>query len=97
MNPEVRLAPIPLGTFSQLIDLLKIAVLCYQNTFSSVSFLFYCSAPRWQNATIEGLMRALTDIHDVIRVTALITCATAVLERPRLDSDSQESGERSLI
>uniref|UniRef100_A0A674IYS4 Uncharacterized protein n=1 Tax=Terrapene triunguis TaxID=2587831 RepID=A0A674IYS4_9SAUR len=53
--------------------------------------------PRWQNATIEGLMRALTDIHDVIRVTALITCATAVLERPRLDSDSQESGERSLI
>uniref|UniRef100_A0A8C4Y4U5 Uncharacterized protein n=1 Tax=Gopherus evgoodei TaxID=1825980 RepID=A0A8C4Y4U5_9SAUR len=53
--------------------------------------------PRWQNATIEGLMRALTDIHEVIRVTALITCATAVLERPRLDSDSQESGERSLI
>uniref|UniRef100_A0A8C0ITS6 Uncharacterized protein n=1 Tax=Chelonoidis abingdonii TaxID=106734 RepID=A0A8C0ITS6_CHEAB len=43
--------------------------------------------PRWQNATIEGLMRALTDIHEVIRVTALITCATAVLERPRLDSD----------
>nr|XP_025043290.1 HEAT repeat-containing protein 4 isoform X3 [Pelodiscus sinensis] len=47
--------------------------------------------PRWQNATIEGLMRALTDIHDISRVTALITCATAVVERPRLDSDSQES------
>ncbi|XP_074853208.1 HEAT repeat-containing protein 4 [Carettochelys insculpta] len=47
--------------------------------------------PRWQNATIEGLMRALTGIHDVSRVTALITCATAVLERRRLGSDSQES------
>uniref|UniRef100_A0A8C8R4Y6 HEAT repeat containing 4 n=1 Tax=Pelusios castaneus TaxID=367368 RepID=A0A8C8R4Y6_9SAUR len=47
--------------------------------------------PRWQNATIEGLMRALTSIHEVNRVMALITCATAVVERPRLDSDSQET------
>ncbi|XP_025071125.1 HEAT repeat-containing protein 4 isoform X1 [Alligator sinensis] len=47
--------------------------------------------PQWQNATIEGLTRALTDIHDVVRVSAIITCASAVVERPRSDTSNQES------
>uniref|UniRef100_A0A7M4FN40 HEAT repeat containing 4 n=1 Tax=Crocodylus porosus TaxID=8502 RepID=A0A7M4FN40_CROPO len=47
--------------------------------------------PRWQNATIENLTRALTDIHDVVRVSAIITCASAAVERLTPDSSNQES------
>ncbi|XP_054825917.1 HEAT repeat-containing protein 4, partial [Eublepharis macularius] len=39
--------------------------------------------PRWRSATIEGLMRDLTDVHVQNRINAIITCASAVLERPQ--------------
>uniref|UniRef100_A0A8D0G1K9 Uncharacterized protein n=1 Tax=Sphenodon punctatus TaxID=8508 RepID=A0A8D0G1K9_SPHPU len=53
--------------------------------------------PRWENATIEGLMRGLTDIHVENRVQAIITCATAVLERPRRDVEDNAFEKASTI
>ncbi|XP_025864336.1 HEAT repeat-containing protein 4 [Vulpes vulpes] len=37
----------------------------------------------WHHETIEGLMRGLVDMHDDVRIQAIITCATAALEQPR--------------
>nr|XP_019588954.1 PREDICTED: HEAT repeat-containing protein 4 [Rhinolophus sinicus] len=38
----------------------------------------------WHYETIEGLLRSLANIHDDIRIQAIVTCATAALERPRI-------------
>ncbi|XP_032338217.1 LOW QUALITY PROTEIN: HEAT repeat-containing protein 4 [Camelus ferus] len=46
----------------------------------------------WHYKTIEGLLQSLVDIHDDIRIQAIITCATAALERPRI-AISQEDSE----
>ncbi|XP_066478961.1 HEAT repeat-containing protein 4 [Tiliqua scincoides] len=51
-------------------------------------------APRWQAATIEGLMRDLTDIQVQNRLKAVVICASAVLERP---DPVKESSEDSVI
>ncbi|XP_063145925.1 HEAT repeat-containing protein 4 [Candoia aspera] len=49
--------------------------------------------PRWQSATIEGILKDLTDLHVQNRINALLVCASAVLDRPRkVQSASQESG-----
>ncbi|KAJ7344777.1 hypothetical protein JRQ81_000727 [Phrynocephalus forsythii] len=48
--------------------------------------------PRWQSATIEGLIRDLTDVHVQNRINAILTCASAVLERPKVvQATSQDS------
>ncbi|KAG8507757.1 HEAT repeat-containing protein 4 [Galemys pyrenaicus] len=47
----------------------------------------------WHHMTIEGLLRNLTDMHDDIRIHAIITCATAALERPRI-ANSQSNSEK---
>ncbi|KAL8169498.1 UNVERIFIED_CONTAM: hypothetical protein K2H54_050382 [Gekko kuhli] len=49
--------------------------------------------PRWHSATIEGLMRDLIDVHVQNRISAILTCASAVLERPqKTKQGSPESG-----
>ncbi|XP_060118344.1 HEAT repeat-containing protein 4 [Heteronotia binoei] len=54
--------------------------------------------PQWQSATIEGLMRGLIDVHVQNRINAILTCASAVLERPqKTKKGSPESGIRNLI
>uniref|UniRef100_A0ACB8FN22 Uncharacterized protein n=1 Tax=Sphaerodactylus townsendi TaxID=933632 RepID=A0ACB8FN22_9SAUR len=39
--------------------------------------------PQWLSATVEGLMRDLLDVHVQNRINAIITCASAVIERPQ--------------
>ncbi|XP_053240094.1 HEAT repeat-containing protein 4 isoform X2 [Podarcis raffonei] len=46
--------------------------------------------PRWHSATIEGLIRDLADVHIQNRVNAILTCATAVLERPHEVHDASD-------
>ncbi|XP_043845460.1 HEAT repeat-containing protein 4 [Dromiciops gliroides] len=51
---------------------------------------------QWQDATVEGLLRNMSNIQDEIRVEAIITCATAAVERPRFeevveDQDNEET------
>ncbi|OWK09828.1 HEATR4 [Cervus elaphus hippelaphus] len=36
--------------------------------------------------TAEGLLQSLVDIHDDVRIQAIITCATAALERPHKET-----------
>ncbi|XP_051833600.1 HEAT repeat-containing protein 4 [Antechinus flavipes] len=50
---------------------------------------------RWQEATVEGLLRNLKNVQDDVKIDAIITCASAAVERPRFeiiveDSDSEE-------
>ncbi|XP_062973705.1 HEAT repeat-containing protein 4 [Elgaria multicarinata webbii] len=48
--------------------------------------------PRWQSATIEGLMRDPVDVHVQNRINAILICASAVLERTQAFHDpSQET------
>lgn len=47
----------------------------------------------WHHKTIEGLLQSLVDIHDDVRIQAIITCATAALERPRIAISQGDSGE----
>ncbi|KAM9202484.1 HEAT repeat-containing protein 4 [Dugong dugon] len=46
---------------------------------------------KWHHETVEGLQRSLTDMHDDIRIQAIITCATAALERPRMATSQGDS------
>ncbi|XP_016063621.1 PREDICTED: HEAT repeat-containing protein 4-like [Miniopterus natalensis] len=54
----------------------------------------------WHHETVEGLLRSLVDMHDDIRIHAIVTCATAALERPRTisqgDSDKETVGVPSI-
>ncbi|KAM5273574.1 HEAT repeat-containing protein 4 [Ctenodactylus gundi] len=45
----------------------------------------------WHHETVESLMRHLVDMHDHIRIQAIITCATAAVERPRLAPSQEDS------
>ncbi|XP_012511564.1 PREDICTED: HEAT repeat-containing protein 4 [Propithecus coquereli] len=45
----------------------------------------------WHHETVENLLRSLTDIHDDIRIQAIITCATAALEQPRTVTSQRKS------
>ncbi|KAM5244703.1 HEAT repeat-containing protein 4 isoform 1-T1 [Hipposideros larvatus] len=47
----------------------------------------------WHHETIEGLLRSLADMHDDIRIQAIVTCATAALERPRIAISEGDSDE----
>ncbi|KAK1339341.1 hypothetical protein QTO34_020024, partial [Cnephaeus nilssonii] len=49
----------------------------------------------WRHKTIEGLLRSLVDMHDDIRIQAIITCATAALERPRI-AMAQDSDKKTV-
>uniref|UniRef100_A0A8D2IQE9 HEAT repeat-containing protein 4 n=1 Tax=Varanus komodoensis TaxID=61221 RepID=A0A8D2IQE9_VARKO len=40
--------------------------------------------PRWQSATIEGLIRDLVDVHVHNRINAILMCASAVLEQSQV-------------
>ncbi|XP_039739672.1 HEAT repeat-containing protein 4 [Pteropus medius] len=46
----------------------------------------------WHHATIEGLLQSLVDMHDDIRIQAIVTCATAALGRPRIAISQGDSG-----
>ncbi|XP_066200300.1 HEAT repeat-containing protein 4 [Saccopteryx leptura] len=50
----------------------------------------------WHHKTVEGLLRSLMDMHDDVRIEAIVTCATAALERSRIavsqgDSDKEKT------
>ncbi|XP_062945803.1 HEAT repeat-containing protein 4 [Cynocephalus volans] len=45
----------------------------------------------WHHETVESLLRSLTDMHDNIRIQAIITCATAALEWPRIATSQKDS------
>ncbi|XP_037688286.1 HEAT repeat-containing protein 4 [Choloepus didactylus] len=45
----------------------------------------------WHHETVEGLLQRLADMHDDIRIHAIITCATAALERPRIAPSQEDS------
>ncbi|XP_042301100.1 HEAT repeat-containing protein 4 isoform X2 [Sceloporus undulatus] len=59
--------------------------------------------PRWQSATIEGLIRDLVDVHVQNRINAILICASAVLEKLQHGQDTSqetvigiEAGAKSL-
>uniref|UniRef100_A0A8C8ZUJ8 HEAT repeat-containing protein 4 n=1 Tax=Prolemur simus TaxID=1328070 RepID=A0A8C8ZUJ8_PROSS len=45
----------------------------------------------WHHETVENLLRSLTGMHDDIRIQAIVTCATAALERPRTVTSQRKS------
>ncbi|XP_023443618.1 HEAT repeat-containing protein 4 [Dasypus novemcinctus] len=51
----------------------------------------------WHHETVEGLMQKLVDMHDDIRIHAIITCATAALERPRIATNQDSDVEAPFI
>uniref|UniRef100_A0A8C3YPT3 HEAT repeat containing 4 n=1 Tax=Catagonus wagneri TaxID=51154 RepID=A0A8C3YPT3_9CETA len=50
----------------------------------------------WHHKTIEGLLQSLVDIHDDVRIQAIITCATAALERPRITLSQGDSDKETV-
>ncbi|XP_059995548.1 HEAT repeat-containing protein 4 isoform X2 [Lagenorhynchus albirostris] len=50
----------------------------------------------WHHKTIEGLLQSLVDIHDDVRIQAIITCATAALERPRTAISQGDSDKETV-
>ncbi|XP_077606974.1 HEAT repeat-containing protein 4 isoform X2 [Crocuta crocuta] len=50
----------------------------------------------WHHETVEGLLQDLVDIHDDIRIQAIITCATAALERPRIATSQRDSDKETV-
>lgn len=53
----------------------------------------YATVIEWHHETVEGLLRSLVDMNDDIRIQAIVTCATATLERPRVATSQGDSGE----
>ncbi|XP_073751623.1 HEAT repeat-containing protein 4 isoform X1 [Callorhinus ursinus] len=49
----------------------------------------------WHHETIEGLLQRLVDVHDDIRIQAIITCATAAVERPRIATSQGDSDKET--
>ncbi|XP_031212508.1 HEAT repeat-containing protein 4 isoform X3 [Mastomys coucha] len=45
----------------------------------------------WHHETVENLLRGIQSMYDDIRVQAIITCATAALERPRIATNPEDS------
>ncbi|XP_039088218.1 HEAT repeat-containing protein 4 [Hyaena hyaena] len=50
----------------------------------------------WHHETVEGLLQDLVDIHEDIRIQAIITCATAALERPRIATSQRDSDKETV-
>ncbi|XP_023421873.1 HEAT repeat-containing protein 4 [Cavia porcellus] len=50
----------------------------------------------WHHETVQSLMRGLEDMHDHIRIQAIITCATAALERPRIATSPSDSDQEAV-
>ncbi|XP_027408168.1 HEAT repeat-containing protein 4 isoform X2 [Bos indicus x Bos taurus] len=50
----------------------------------------------WHHKTIEGLLQSLVDIHDDVRIQAIVTCATAALERPRAAISQGDSDKETM-
>ncbi|XP_046907935.1 HEAT repeat-containing protein 4 [Hypomesus transpacificus] len=46
----------------------------------------------WQSVTIEGLERALTDLHCNIRLAAIVSCASGAVNRPRVEPTPIDAG-----
>ncbi|XP_058511182.1 HEAT repeat-containing protein 4 isoform X2 [Ochotona princeps] len=56
----------------------------------------------WHHETVESLLRNLTDMHDDIRIQALVTCATAALEQPVIvtshgDTDEDKTSTKAPV
>ncbi|XP_041928477.1 HEAT repeat-containing protein 4 isoform X2 [Alosa sapidissima] len=47
----------------------------------------------WQSMTIEGLKRALTDMHYHVRLGAIATCASGAVNRPRAVEDPIDAAQ----
>ncbi|MBZ3888163.1 HEAT repeat-containing protein 4 [Sciurus carolinensis] len=45
----------------------------------------------WHHETVESLKRGLTNMYDDIRIQAIVTCATAAVERPQLATSQKDS------
>ncbi|GAB1297607.1 HEAT repeat-containing 4 [Apodemus speciosus] len=45
----------------------------------------------WHHETVENLLRGMQSMYDDIRIQAIITCATAALERPRIAAKPEDS------
>ncbi|CAO2586857.1 HEAT repeat-containing protein 4 [Lemmus lemmus] len=45
----------------------------------------------WHHETVENLLRGIVNMYDDVRVQAIVTCATAALERPRIAPNEQDS------
>uniref|UniRef100_A0A8C5UW99 HEAT repeat containing 4 n=1 Tax=Microcebus murinus TaxID=30608 RepID=A0A8C5UW99_MICMU len=50
----------------------------------------------WHHETVENLLRSLTNMHDGIRIQAIVTCATAALERPRTVTSQGKSDKETV-
>ncbi|XP_036061389.1 HEAT repeat-containing protein 4 [Onychomys torridus] len=46
----------------------------------------------WHHETVENLLRGIVNMYDDIRIQAIVTCATAALERPRIATNKEDSG-----
>ncbi|XP_038191941.1 HEAT repeat-containing protein 4 isoform X2 [Arvicola amphibius] len=44
----------------------------------------------WHHETVENLLRGIVNMYDDMRIQAIVTCATAALERPRIAPDKQD-------
>ncbi|XP_044515909.1 HEAT repeat-containing protein 4 [Gracilinanus agilis] len=51
---------------------------------------------QWKDATVEGLVRNLKSVQDWNRTQAIITCATAALERPRFQETLEDNEEEKV-
>nr|XP_020842001.1 HEAT repeat-containing protein 4 isoform X1 [Phascolarctos cinereus] len=52
---------------------------------------------QWPDATVEGLLRNMNNVQDEVRVEAIITCATAAMERPRTDDIEEDKDNEDSI
>ncbi|ELV09876.1 HEAT repeat-containing protein 4 [Tupaia chinensis] len=51
----------------------------------------------WHHETVENLLRSLVDLHDDVRIQAIVACATAALERPRTATSQKGSDKNAKV
>lgn len=51
---------------------------------------------RWQDVTVEGLKKDLTDMHCHVRVIAIATCASGAVNQPSPELNPSEEGKSYL-
>ncbi|KAK6307062.1 hypothetical protein J4Q44_G00222100 [Coregonus suidteri] len=51
----------------------------------------------WQSVTIEGLKRALKDLHYYVRLSAIATCASGAVNRPREEQHPTDTGQYGRV
>ncbi|KAM6973247.1 HEAT repeat-containing protein 4 [Aplochiton taeniatus] len=51
----------------------------------------------WKSVTIEGLMKDLKDLHDHVRISAIATCASGAVNRPREEPIPIETGQYGRV